>query len=160
MWSLFPYLLYLLCFCNLESLLLAINISPVLTIYCHNPSTVQYVLRRLDNRFDPTGNLQPRIQTILGSPLPFHSDVLKDKSMDKLSEWRFWKFIRYQSFSSKTNFFRCRFLGTPPLWPYCSSILTNCTAIWFEKHIFALLRLGMTKAVVRFYIFQFLVFGA
>ena len=44
-------------FSNFESLSLAINISPVLSIYCHNPSTVQYVLSRLDNRFDPSGKL-------------------------------------------------------------------------------------------------------
>ena len=117
MWSLISYILYLLCLCNLESLSQAINISPVLTIYCHNPSTVQYVLSTLDNRFDPTGNLLTRIQTILGSPIPFHSDVLKDKSMDKLSEWRFWKFIRYQNFSSKTNFFSVPF-------PWNTSIMT------------------------------------
>ena len=47
-------------FSNFESLSLAINISPVLTIYCHNPSTVQYVLSRLDNRFDPSGKLATR----------------------------------------------------------------------------------------------------
>ena len=44
-------------FSNFESLSLAINISPVLTIYCHNLSTVQYVLSRLDNRFDPNWKL-------------------------------------------------------------------------------------------------------